>query len=760
MIRSAVTKAYATAMFSQLKTLGAGMNKAASGAQQISDGTVVLANGTKQYTAAVSQINNGVQTLKVSVAPLKSGASQLASGSAALANGISQYTAGVDKLNSGVNTLNGKSSDLLTGMNTFNSGLSQYTAGNTKLNTGLNTLSSNSAALRMGVASLKSASNQFGLLNNGASQVATGVQTFNSKLQSSNIVGSLTQALSMQEQVASLEKQLTTVQSLLKQLSSIDVNSLTTAVDKLQNQAFTTAADMGNLYTSLDDNQKISDDADQINSLLNNDKSLSSDTKAKLANLATEIKTKATDSTNQINSANDSWGNLLGVMLDTQSTLQPQLDTVQNLSQKLPALQSTMTQAQSLLTQTDTLLSALKKNQDLLTAMPTQLASLQSATGQIAVGTQKLANSTGSINTLVNGINQYTSGVDTAANGAAQLASKSDRLISGFKLLYDGTNQYTQGVSQVKAGTNTLVSNNASLNSGASQLSTALSSLNLQVLSLIDGVNQLATGTQILNGKSDKLLNGMTQLSSGSNKLATQLNSGANKVNSNIGTPNNAQMFASPTSLQHTSTSTVPNYGHALAPFAMATGLFIGVLIFTLEFPANRRHKTPRDAVKVLNEEFKRAVSVSLAMVVILNMIMILSGLKVDHIFDLFWVCLIYTLAQMAIMQFLTLIMGRLGTIIGLLLFVASIGGAGGMFPMQVTNSFFNAIHPFLPMSYAINGLRQAITGGLGNSYASINALVLLGVAVLFYLLFLLAASTLIKRDVLVTDTKEITQEI
>ncbi|MCT7876172.1 MAG: hypothetical protein N4Q11_07910, partial [Lactobacillus iners] len=106
----------------------------------------------------------------------------------------------------------------------------------------------------------------------------------------------------------------------------------------------------------------------------------------------------------------------------------------------------------------------------------------------------------------------------------------------------------------------------------------------------------------------------------------------------------------------------------------MATGLFIGVLIFTLEFPANRRHKTPRDAVKVLNEEFKRAVSVSLAMVVILNMIMILSGLKVDHIFDLFWVCLIYTLAQMAIMQFLTLIMGRLGTIIGLLLFVASIG--------------------------------------------------------------------------------------
>ncbi|MDK7327760.1 YhgE/Pip family protein [Lactobacillus mulieris] len=760
MIRSAVTKAYATAMFSQLKTLGAGMNKAASGAQQISDGTVTLTNGTKQYTAAVSQINDGIQTLKVSVTPLKAGASQLASGSSTLANGVSQYTAGVAKLNSGVNTLNSKSGDLLTGMNTFNSGLTKFTAGNAQLNTGLNTLSTNSAALRAGATSLQSASNQFGLLNNGASQVASGVQTFNNNLQSSNIVSSLTQALSMQEQVTSLEKQLSTVQSLLKQLSGIDVNALTTAVDKLQNQAFTTAVDMGNLYTSLDDNQKISDDADQINSLLNSDKTLSSDTKAKLANLATEIKSKANDSTTQINSANNSWGNLLGVMLDTQSTLQPQIDTVQSLSKQLPALQSTMTQAQSLLTQTDTLLAALKKNQGLLTAMPTPLASLQSATSQIAAGTQKLADSTGSINTLVNGINQYTNGVDTAANGAAQLASNSDRLISGFKLLYDGTNQYTQGVSQVKTGTATLVSNNTTLNNGASQLSTALSSLNSQVPSLIDGVNKLATGTQTLNGNSNKLVNGMTKISSGSSQLATQLSNGADKVNSNIGTTNNAEMFATPTSLQHTSTSKVPNYGHALAPFAMATGLFIGVLIFTLEFPANRRRKAPKDAIRVLNDEFKRAVSVSLAMVVILNVIMMLSGLQVDHVLDLFWICLVYTLAQMAIMQFLTLIMGRLGTIIGLLLFIASIGGAGGMFPMQVTNSFFNAIHPLLPMTYAINGLRQAITGGLGNSYASINALVLLGVAVLFYLLFLLAASTLIKKEVLEVESKQITQEI
>lgn len=69
-------------------------------------------------------------------------------------------------------------------------------------------------------------------------------------------------------------------------------------------------------------------------------------------------------------------------------------------------------------TQTDILLVASKKDQGLLTVMPTQLVSLQSAMSQIVIGMQKLADSTGSVNTLVNGINQYTNGIDIVTNDA------------------------------------------------------------------------------------------------------------------------------------------------------------------------------------------------------------------------------------------------------------------------------------------------------------------------------------------------------
>jgi putative membrane protein len=37
---------------------------------------------------------------------------------------------------------------------------------------------------------------------------------------------------------------------------------------------------------------------------------------------------------------------------------------------------------------------------------------------------------------------------------------------------------------------------------------------------------------------------------------------------------------------------------------------------------------------------------------------------------------------------------------------------AGGTFPTQLIPGFFQAIHPLLPMTYVVSGLRQTISGG------------------------------------------------
>lgn len=47
-----------------------------------------------------------------------------------------------------------------------------------------------------------------------------------------------------------------------------------------------------------------------------------------------------------------------------------------------------------------------------------------------------------------------------------------------------------------------------------------------------------------------------------------------------------------------------------------------------------------------------------------------------------------------------------------LALLMLQLTSAGGTYPVQTSPGFFNAIHPFLPMTYVVEGLRHLITGG------------------------------------------------
>lgn len=58
---------------------------------------------------------------------------------------------------------------------------------------------------------------------------------------------------------------------------------------------------------------------------------------------------------------------------------------------------------------------------------------------------------------------------------------------------------------------------------------------------------------------------------------------------------------------------------------------------------------------------------------------------------------------------------------------------SGGTYPVETTPLFFQVIHPLLPMSYAVSGLREVITGGidarLWTSVAYLGALLVVSLA-------------------------------
>ncbi|EPD01317.1 hypothetical protein Lpp27_03314, partial [Lacticaseibacillus paracasei subsp. paracasei CNCM I-4648] len=136
-IRANVTNAYASAVFDQIKTIGNGMKTAAGAATQIDAGQVKLDDGIDQYTVAVSQVNDGVQTMKVKVAPMSSQIPKLASGANQVAGGLQ--------------TLNGSTTNLASGVN-------QLTAGSGQVTSGLGTLQSQTGTLKSGVGQLATGS--------------------------------------------------------------------------------------------------------------------------------------------------------------------------------------------------------------------------------------------------------------------------------------------------------------------------------------------------------------------------------------------------------------------------------------------------------------------------------------------------------------------------------------------------------------------------------------------------------------------------
>lgn len=706
-IRAQVTQAYATTMIKLVKQVGTGFNQAASGAKQISTGMVTLNSGTNQFVAGVSTVNNGVQTLQAAVTPLASGASQLASGSTTLASGVNQYTSGVGLLAAGLTKLSANSAALNAGTATLASGVNQYTSGVDQLGSGLTTLKKNSARLRSGAASLNQGASQ---LSNGASRLNATVNSSLGSLDFTGIMSAMNQASQMKSSLASLQSGLTQAQSALSAVST-EANQLSSALSGVSSAA----SSLSEVHQNDTAIVQLADD------LANS--TTDATTKDKLLTIAQEAGSNET-ALGQVNSLSTSLSTSL-------SGLQSQLNNLD-----LASLQTTLSGAQTTLNQANQLLTTLQGYQGALSAMPSQLAALKQATNSLASGAASLQSG---MSTAQAGINQYTAGVDTAASGASQLSANSASLTSGANQLQSGVSQYTAGVNQANAGTGQLTANSAALVSGANQLATALIQLNAKVPSLVSGVSALASGTQKLVDNSPALVAGTAKLNAGAGELADKLISGAEKVNAVQPSKKAAKMFAAPTTVKHTNYSYVPNYGHALAPYVLSVALYVGALIFNFVYPIRRVALLGRKASAWWASKLAVGMTSITVMALAEGGIMMLLGLQVLHVPSFFWTLILFGWASMAVIMFLSMTFDNPGRFVAMVLLMLQLGGSGGTFPMQVTMKFYNVIHWYLPMTYSILGLRNGISGGLGEHYVAFCNSVLLAITIVFVILLLVS---------------------
>lgn len=325
-VRSSVTRAYATAMFEQLHTLSGGMNQAASGAYQISTGTMTLQDGANQYFAGASKVNHGVQQLQMAVAPLGAGAQQLVRGGEQLQQGVSQFTAGTNALGAGLQLLAAKIPEFNNGINQVQEGLNSYTSGTEQLGSGLQKISDQSDQLRTGATQLGQATNQFGALNNGSQQIAGNVAQFNSVLQSSHLMETLGSAQELGTAATNLQNQLTGVHKLLQNLQGLDPAQLTAVAQAVNSLGPTLTA---GLTTIGNNSQQDATTAAQMAQTVANDPNASAATKNAVAGGARTIANNAAANGTQIAKIQTTVKGLS----TTQSSLAPTMQKLQALQQ-------------------------------------------------------------------------------------------------------------------------------------------------------------------------------------------------------------------------------------------------------------------------------------------------------------------------------------------------------------------------------------------------------------------------------------------
>ena len=60
----------------------------------------------------------------------------------------------------------------------------------------------------------------------------------------------------------------------------------------------------------------------------------------------------------------------------------------------------------------------------------------------------------------------------------------------------------------------------------------------------------------------------------------------------------------------------------------------------------------------------------------------------------------------------------HIGKAVAVVLLIMQIPGSSGMYPVEMMPAFFQAVHPFLPFTYGIGALREAVGGMYGLTYA------------------------------------------
>ena len=320
-------------------------------------------------------------------------------------------------------------------------------------------------------------------------------------------------------------------------------------------------------------------------------------------------------------------------------------------------------------------------------------------------------------NLLETNLSALSAGADKLSAGSLQIKGGADALMQGMEKVNVGSNKLV-------AGTNKLADGLAQVSNGSEKLNSGVNEAAQGSSKIVNGSNQLNSGVKKLSDNTPKLVDGAKKLHDG---LKDAQKSG--KVN---GIVQKSKMMSAPVSLEEHEYSHVENYGTGFAPYFISIGLWVGALMATFVLRVMDR----RAILNGMNPLKSALISLTpfvimgvVQAVILMGVVHLVLKLQIDNVLAFYGLGIIASIMFMAIMQMIMVVFHIPGRIVAIVLLMLQITSSAGTFPVQMTPAFFRAVHPYLPMTYSIMGLRQAMAGkNSGEIVSGIGMLVLFGV--------------------------------
>ena len=357
------------------------------------------------------------------------------------------------------------------------------------------------------------------------------------------------------------------------------------------------------------------------------------------------------------------------------------------------------------------------------------------------------------LNSTTDGVNTFdylTASGNTIKAGGTSLASNHEKLISGAKSLKASGTTIKSGANKLYEGTQSLVSGTSNLGkitNGIQSLKTALAQVKQGTTSLNNGIITLQNGTTQLSEGSKSLETGLEKLSSssstvdnaletlnegtktayeGSNQLVegvqtfkTSIDEGLQDTEEQLKSLDGIEEFGeNPVEFKTEEYGEVDSYGIAFTPLFLCIGLWVGALMAYVVLYYDHDERFGIFGMNAKNKVLQNLVYLGLGAVEgLLTGWLLKAGLgyEVQNMALYYGASILIGIAFMSIIQFLIRNFGDIGKFLALIVLVLQLAAAGGTFPIETIDKAFQAVSPYLPMTYSIKLLREILVPTASN---------------------------------------------